>query len=146
MSTANIPSDSLPSTVPKLDPTGSNWALFSIRFEEALSTHGRWGHFDGTDAKPVLSTPTAKPDEMEKLAEWEKEERMAQYMLSQKLPDSVVVQVHKLDTVKKKWDLVKEEYTRKGLFSQADLQKSFMQSQCPCGESIRHFLTDLGTR
>ena len=43
---------------------------------------GCWGCFDGIDLL-VLSAPT-KPDETEKLAEWEKEE---QYMLSQKLPD-----------------------------------------------------------
>jgi len=58
-----------------------------------------------------LSTPALTADELEKLAEWEKEERTARYMLSQKLPDSVVVRIHKLNTVKKKWDLVKEEYT-----------------------------------
>ena len=96
--------------------------------------------------KLVLNTPMAMADELKKLAKWEKEEHMAQYMLSQKLPNTIVVQIHKLDTVKKKWDLVKEEYTCKGLFAQADLWKSFMESQCLHGESVCHFLTDLGTR
>ena len=99
----------------------NNTINLMLEFQVSLQQHGCWGHFDGTDVKPVLSTPTAKPDEIEKLAEWEKEERMARYMLSQKLPGSVIVQVHKLGTVKKKWDLVKEEYTRKGLFAQANL-------------------------
>jgi len=36
----------------KLDPTGSNWPIFSIRFEDALAAHDRWGHFDGKTPKP----------------------------------------------------------------------------------------------
>jgi hypothetical protein len=51
----NIPSDALPSSVPKLDPTGLNWSIFSIHFEEALSARGHWGHFDGSIQKPKLS-------------------------------------------------------------------------------------------
>src|SRR5713226_7005116 len=90
--TATVPSDSFPSTVLKLDPTGSNWAIFSICFEEALSAHDRWGHFDGTTAKPAVSSlPTQV--ELNAVATWEKEEWIAHYMLSQKLPDSAVVHI-----------------------------------------------------
>ena len=41
-------SDALPSTVPKLDASGSNWAIFVFRFEDAVEAKGFWGHFDGT--------------------------------------------------------------------------------------------------
>ena len=110
----NIPSDSLPSTVPKLDPTGTNWAIFSIHFEEALSTRGQWGHFDGSVKRPVAQAKPPSKDEQEKIDEWDKEELTTHYMLSQKLPDSVV-QICKLTTVAEKWKLVEEEFMHKGL-------------------------------
>jgi hypothetical protein len=94
------------------------YSIFLIHFEEALSARGRWGHFDGSIKKPILS-PTPSKDEQEKLDEWEKEERTARYMLSQKLPDSAVVRICKLDTVAKKWELVSNEFTRKGLFARS---------------------------
>jgi gag-polypeptide of LTR copia-type len=143
----NTPSDSLPSTVPKLDPTGSNWAIFSIRFQEALSARDRWGHFDGTKPKPKPEKSDApKQEELDAIASWEKEERIARYMLSQKLPDSAVVRVHKLDTVAEKWNAVLAEYTKKGLFARMEMRNTFMSSRCPPGVDIPRFLIDLGTR
>jgi gag-polypeptide of LTR copia-type len=67
-------------------------------------------------------------------------------MLSQKLPDSAVVRIRKLDTVAKKWELVSDEFTRKGLFARADMQQTFMESKCPRGMNVRRWLTDLGTK
>jgi hypothetical protein len=63
-----------------------------------------------------LTSPTPLKDEEEKLDEWEKGECTTRYMLSQKLPDSAVIRIRKLDTVAKKWELVSNEFMRKGLF------------------------------
>jgi transposase InsO family protein len=142
----NTPSDSLPSTVPKLDPTGSNWAIFSIRFQEALSACDRWGHFDGTKKMPESVNKTPSQEEQNAIDAWEKEERIARYMLSQKLPDSAVVRVHKLKTVAEKWAAVSAEYTKKGLFARIELRNTFMASRCPQGADVSRFLIDLGTR
>jgi len=58
-------SDSLPSSIPKLDSTGLNWAIFSVRFQDAIEAKGFWGHFDGSEPRPVVSaaTTTAEGDE-----------------------------------------------------------------------------------
>ena len=62
MSSITMPSlsDMLPSTIPMLDAEGSNWAIFYIRFMDAIEVKGFWEHFNGTSSPPVLSeTPTA---------------------------------------------------------------------------------------
>lgn len=86
-------SDSLPSTVPKLDPTGINWAVFSIRFQDAIEAKGFWGHFDGTDPRP---TPSSPPTANETTAEvqWLKDERSAKSLLTQKIPDGTLMRIH----------------------------------------------------
>src|SRR5882724_13392841 len=110
-STSNAPSDTLPSSVPKLDPTGSNWPIFSIRFEDALAARDRWGHFDGKVPKPKSAGTTPTADEQKDIDAWEKEERISSYMLSQKLPDSAVMRIRKLDSVAEKWKAVKDEFS-----------------------------------
>jgi hypothetical protein len=66
-------SDSLPPSIPKLDSTGLNWAIFSVRFQDAVEAKGFWGHFDGPEPRPVVSaaTTTAEGEEatQTKLAE-----------------------------------------------------------------------------
>lgn len=52
--TALTTTDILPSSVPKLLPTGLNWTAFSIRFQEAIEAKGFWGHFDGTVLRPTV--------------------------------------------------------------------------------------------
>ncbi|CAA7262723.1 unnamed protein product [Cyclocybe aegerita] len=63
MSTATTSlSDTLPSSVPKLDVSGLNWAIFAVRFQDAVEAKGFWGHFIGTDPRPVpAATPTPAP-------------------------------------------------------------------------------------
>ena len=54
--------DTLPSSVPKLDPTGSNWTVFLFRFQDAVDAKGFWGHFNGKLALPTLSTPATEAE------------------------------------------------------------------------------------
>jgi len=56
-------SDHLPTTVPRLDPSGLNWAIFSIRFQDAVEAKGFWGHFDGTTVKLVPANAQNQTDE-----------------------------------------------------------------------------------
>ena len=46
-------SDSLSSSVPKLESTGMNWAIFSVCFQDSVEAKGFWGHFNGTTTCPV---------------------------------------------------------------------------------------------
>jgi len=45
--------DRLHTLIPRLNPDGTNWAMFRMCFEEAMDTTGRWGYFDGTEMRPV---------------------------------------------------------------------------------------------
>src|SRR6267378_5894801 len=58
-------SDSLSSSVLKLDSTGLNWAIFSVCFQDAIEAKGFWGHFDSSEPRPVVSAAatTAEGDE-----------------------------------------------------------------------------------
>jgi hypothetical protein len=122
-------SDTLPSTIPKLDSEGENWAIFYVRFMDAIEAKGFWNHFDGSSIAPVLSA-TATTVEIEAKTQWDKDERSAKTLLTQKLPDSTVLETHSLKTVKERWDAVVKEYTIKGAFAQTEMRAKFLTSRC----------------
>jgi hypothetical protein len=75
VTTASL-SDSLASTVPKLDSSGSNWAIFNFRFQDAIEAKGFWGHFDGTAKPPTFANPSPPTaDETIAMNQWKKDER-----------------------------------------------------------------------
>jgi hypothetical protein len=121
--------DTLPSSVPKLEPTGSNWTVFLFRFEDAVDAKGFWGHFDGTSALPTLSTPPTEQQLANKL-QWEKDERSARSLLTQKLPDSTVVLIHSKTSVKERWEAVVREYTLKSEYARMELRAKFLGMRC----------------
>ena len=116
-------SDSLPSTVPKLNAEGDNWAIFYVRFMDAVEAKGFWGHFDGLSPAPVPVSGTA-PTDAEKTAkiQWDKDERSAKMLLTQRLPDSTVMEIHSKTTVKDRWEAVVREYTVKGAYAQTEMR------------------------
>jgi len=59
--TATSLADTLPSSVPKLDTSGLNWAVFSLHFQDAIEAKGYWGHFHGTSEHPVALKPEDLP-------------------------------------------------------------------------------------
>src|SRR6266567_7378794 len=141
-------SDSLPSSIPKLDSTGLNWAIFSVRFQDAIEAKGFWGHFDGSESRPVAPpAATATPvddDAQTKLAEgllvqqlqWDKNERSAKSLLTQKIPASTLMRIHLKKTVKERWDAIVVEYTLKGAYAQMDMW-------CADKGNVCEFLDDL---
>ena len=54
--------NSLPANIPYLDPSGTNWAMFSACFHETMQVMGRWGYFDGTKACPMPKKADAPTD------------------------------------------------------------------------------------
>src|SRR5260221_3435958 len=137
-------SDALPSTVPKLDPSGANWAIFVFRFEDAVSAKGYWGHFDGSVSKPEAadsSSPTAA--ETNTINQWDKDERSARSLLTQKLTDLTVVLVHEKKTVKERWEVVVAKYSKKSAYAQTDMRAKFMAMRCPDKGNPRDFLEGL---
>jgi hypothetical protein len=105
-------SNSLSSSVPKLDASGLNWAIFSVRFEDAVEAKGFWSHFDGTGSRPTANptsvtgsdgvTMVKTPSDAETAAvdQWDKDERSAKSLLTQKIPDSTLMHIHNKRTVK----------------------------------------------
>ena len=144
VTTASL-SDTLPSSVPKLEANGLNWAIFLVRFRDAIDAKGFWGHFDGTIPVPSLSTtPTAA--ETAAMSQWEKDERSAKSLLTQKLPDSTLMKVHMKTTVRERWEAVVKEYTEKGAYVQTDMRAKFLGSCCPEKGNVRDFLDELRTK
>ncbi|KIM46606.1 hypothetical protein M413DRAFT_82539 [Hebeloma cylindrosporum] len=111
--------DSLPSSIPKLDATGLNWAIFSVRFQDAVEAKGFWGHFDGSEPRPgpspapegapapavgAAATPApavvVSDDILAAQLQWDKNEKSAKSLLTQKIPDSTLLRVHLKATVK----------------------------------------------
>src|ERR1700735_1881028 len=108
MSTATALADTLPSSIPKLDASGMNWAISSIRFQDAVEAKGYWGHFDGTSLRPELettaivtgpeTTTTLTVNNAAAIAQWDKDERSAKFLLTQKIPDLALMHIHKSKT------------------------------------------------
>jgi len=140
-------SDALPSSAPKLDASGSNCAIFVFRFEDAVEAKGFWGHFNGTVSKPTATDPDAPTaTETAAIAQWDKDERSAKSLLTQKLPDSTVVMVHGKKTVRERWEVVVKEFSKKSAYAQADMRAKFMAMRCPDKGNPREFLEGLRVR
>ena len=131
-------SDTLPSTVPKLDAEGENWAIFYVRFMDAVEAKGFWGHFDGSSPEPD-SSDAQKAEK----SQWEKDERLAKTLLTQRLPDSTVMEIHGKKTVKERWEAVVREYTVKGAYAQTEMRSKFLTSRCPEKGNAKEFLRGL---
>ena len=78
-------SDTLPLTVPKLAAEGDNWAIFYVRFMDAVEAKGFWGHFDGTSPAPVTTSASSDAENAAKI-QWEKDECSTKTLLTQRLP------------------------------------------------------------
>src|ERR1700761_1115632 len=135
-------SNTLPSSIPKLDADRENWAIFFVRFMDAVEAKGFWGHFDGSSPALVISTESSESQKMEKL-QWDKEERSAKTLLTQKLPDSTVMEIHSKKSVKERWEAVVKEYMKKGAFAQTEMRAKFLTSRCLEKGSAKEFLRGL---
>jgi hypothetical protein len=138
---SNTLSDPLATSVPRLESTGSNWAVFSMHFQEAMEANQKWGHFSGSVTRPVPKddkNPTA--DETKSMSEWDHDEVVARYLLSQHLPDSTAVRLKGLASAKERWDKVKTEFSVKSQYAEADMLTTFSEMRCPRGGDVRSFL------
>src|ERR1700679_9751 len=134
--------DTLPSSIPKLDPAGTNWTVFLFRFQDAVDAKGFWGHFDGSSVSPALSNPPTDA-ELAAKTQWEKDERSSKSLLTQKLPDSTLVLIHSQTSVKGRWDAVVKEYTLKSEYAKTGLRAKFLGMRCTDKGGVREFLEGL---
>jgi transposase InsO family protein len=136
--------EQLPANIPRLEPDGSNWAIFVVWFRESMQANRRWGYFDGKTARPEPTDPAnVTAAEQESIAKWDYEDLVARYLLSQRLPDSTAVRMGPYPTAKARWDRVHDEFTAKSVYAQNDLESTFYDMRCPKGGDVRMFLTNL---
>ena len=89
------------SNIPCLEADGSNWAIFTMCFHEAMQAIRRWLYFEGTIPCPSPKDPAKVPDDERKVIDnWEYKDLTVQYLLSQRLPDSIVIQLQAFTTIK----------------------------------------------
>jgi len=159
--TATALADTLPLSVPKLEASGLNWAIFSLRFQDAIEAKGYWVHFDGTTPWPVVAKPEDAPtaaettettatqsvassaEELAAVAQWDKDERSAKSLLTQKILDSALMKLRTKKSIQEHCDTIVREYTEKGTFAQMELHTRFLEMKCPDKGDIRQYLDDL---
>ncbi|KAG2029447.1 hypothetical protein BDR03DRAFT_1018374 [Suillus americanus] len=144
MSTAvPVTTDTLPSNVPKLDIKGTNWAIFSLRFQVAVEAKELWKYFNGScphPASPVTAT------EIISVEKWQKNENLTKHLLTQRIPNSTALRICNLVNVATMWAEIIHEYTEKGAYAQTDLRTKFLESKCPVRGDVRQFLDELRTK
>src|SRR6266702_2413643 len=141
LTATNTMSDPLPTSIPCLEPNGSNGAIFSMRFQEAMEANQKWGQFAGTTPCPVPANATTPTDaEAKAVADWRQDEIVAKYLLSQRLPDSTAFRLKSLTSAKERWTKVKTEFSVKSQYAEADLLTAFSEMHCPRGGDVRTFL------
>jgi len=92
--------EQLPSNIPHLETDGLNWAIFIMCFQEVMQANQKWGHFDGSSTCPIPANAN-KPtnDKKAAMADWDHEESIVLYMLSQHLLDSTAVCLQNVTSV-----------------------------------------------
>src|SRR6266852_2511804 len=111
----------LPVGVPYLEPDGTNWAIFSMRFRDAMKAMHRWAYFAGHKPCPKPKD-TGKPTdaEVDAAEKWEYKDSMATHLLFQRLPNSIVMRLSRCCTAHEQWEAITREYQAKSAFAQAD--------------------------
>jgi len=133
--------------VPRLELNGSNWAAFSVRFKRAMEAADRWGHFDGTEPCPVTKDPVAPTkDELDAQTHWDQEDRIGHNFLLQCLPNSTIMRLNSLSTVRERWDHLTEDYKAKNAYAKSDLQEAFFDMRCPKNGDVQAFLDRLSLK
>ena len=137
----------LSTEVPHLDSEGSNWAVFVRRLQRAMAINGHWGHFDSSDPRPIPKDSKHPTDvEDQAIQRWDHEDDIAGYLMSQCLPNKIIMDIKQHSTTQEQWEALCSTFTAKTDFMQMDLHQSFMDMKCPKGGDIWKFLTELRQR
>jgi len=109
-----------------------------------MTINGRWGHFNGSDLRPIPKDPKHPTDtELQAAQHWDCEDEVAGYLMSQRLPDEIILDIEEFATTKEQWDAISTIFTVKTNFMQTDLHQSFMDMKCLKGGNVWKFLTEL---
>jgi hypothetical protein len=128
------------SAVEKLDKDGVNWVIFRKCFMIAVGQKDVKGHFDGSEKKPVLSE--GAPDKVKKtfdtkVKQWIKKEKLALYLLMQKLPDCIFAAYVDGSSVAEMWASIILEFSRKSILMKANLRAEFTNMRYEKGADLQ---------
>jgi hypothetical protein len=115
-----------------------------MHFHEAMQAIQRWPYFEGTIPCPSPKNPAKVPDNKQKsIDNWEFEDLATRYLLSQRLPDSIMIRLQSFTTAKSQWDCLVFEFTAQSVYAQNNLEEAFFSMACAKGEDVQVFLTSL---
>ena len=150
MSSSTLPSTHtlfLSNNIPHVKRDGSNWADFYNRFRKFMLITGRWGYFIGATTRPAPKDPDHPTTvEMEEALQWDREDAIASYLLSERLPSDINLDIEYLPTTKEQWDVISRTFTAKSDYAKTNLYQTFMEMKCPKGGDVREFLTTMRTK
>ena len=105
------------------------------------------GSFQWHQVRPIPKDDKAvTKEEQDAMDTYDKNERSAKSLLTQKIPDSTLIRLRTQSTVASRWAAIITEYTQKGTFAQTELRTQFLESKCPDKGNVRTFLEDLDTK
>jgi len=133
--------------VPRLELNGSNWAVFMMRFSEAMDAADRWGHFDGTEPRPEPKDPNAPTDdETAAQKRWDREDKIGRSLLLQFLHDTTALRIRPFPTAQERWTRLSQEFTANSIYAQEELKRAFFGMRCSKGGDVRTYLENLGRK
>ena len=90
-----------------------------------IEAKGFWDHFNGSASPPSVSEMPTAVETTAKI-QWDKDECLAKALLTQRLLDSTIMEIHLKKTVKERWEAVVREYMVKGVHVQTEIWVKFL--------------------
>lgn len=156
-------SDTLPADIERLRDDGTNWFVYEMRFKLAMRAKGKWGHFTGLVARPLDAQPLVvvagwtaaevnaaqaaqlileQETEASQLA-WDRNEDTADFMLAQRISDSLLGRISRYAHVADKWAAMEVEFTHKTMYQASAMRQDFLAHRCAKDGSVREFMDSL---
>jgi hypothetical protein len=99
---------------------------------------------DGMTLPPTPVDPdNLTPAETAAIAQWTKDEALAQNLIGSRIPDSTTFMFGDTMTAAEMWDVVTREFTSKGAYAQTELRTKFLKLKCPRKGDVHAWLDSL---
>ena len=127
--------------IPKLEVDGSNWVIFKDHFLFAAAAASLKGHIDGSKKSPAspMLIPSGPLTEDQKVAmieygklltKWEMEENIVKQALALVIPDSLFIEVRKMEMALSMWNAVRNQREKKSQMVTIDMHRKLQSEKC----------------
>ena len=107
-----------------------------------LTSH--WDYFNSSKTRPIPKDSNNITDiEKGERKCWDREDVIAQCLLSQCLPIKTAMDMDEFPTAEEQWNTITACFTTKSVYTKADLHQAFLNMRCPKGGDVREYLTSL---